>query len=172
MAKLTIKNVSVTLVVGVLIILNVYNNFYDFTAVESTEVGDIKQGSLQYNEMTEIFSLGNDDYEVKRDIFAIKKPVKQVVIAEKKKITKVRKAPSQREVFVKGIKLEIKKFKLAGIARKKGILYAFILFDDDTHEAKVGDVLYKKYKVKEITEKELLLVHVSGDVKEKIQLGK
>ena len=172
MAKITIKNISVTLIVGVLIILNVYNNFYDLSSIKDNKVSNIKQGSLQYNEMTEIFSLGNDDYEVKRDIFVIKKPVKQVVVAEKKKDTKVRKAPSQREVFVKGIKLEIKKFKLAGIARKKGILYAFILFDDDTHEAKVGDVLYKKYKVKEITEKELLLVHVSSNVKEKIQLGK
>ena len=173
MTKLSSKQILLAAVVLVLIVLNFVSYFQsEETVKKSTNIRNT-QNSLQYSEMAEIFTLDADDQSIKRDIFAhkTKKVVEQAKPVERKRITK-KKAPSKHDVLRANISAELKKFQLAGIARKKDVLYAFIIFEDDTLEAKTGDILYKKYKVTEVTEKYIVLVHSASNTKEKVELAK
>lgn len=173
MRKLKTKHKLLVVIIAILLFLNVSNLFDTDSTIDTIKQSENSQNNLKHGEIAEIFILNPEDQVIKRDIFVPKKKVLIVHAKPAKRIPiKKKRAPSQREVLVKTIKAELGKFKLAGIARKKDILYAFIIFEDDTHEARVGDILYKKFKVTLVTEKEIELIHMPTKIKEKIKLGK
>lgn len=173
MRGLTTKHKLLASIVAILLFLNISNLFDSDSTVDTIKENKNRQNNLKHGEIAEIFILNSEDQTIKRDIFAPKK--KAVIIQTspaKRAPAKKKRAPSQREALAKTVKAELNKFKLAGIARKKGILYAFIIHEDDTHEARVGDILYKKFKVIQVTEKEIELIHIPTKIKEKVKLGK
>lgn len=173
MQRVTTKHKIFSAIIVILLFLNISSLFDNDLTVNSSNKTKVSQNTLKHGEIAEIFIQNTEDQVIKRDIFT---PVKKKVIAKAKPTkhvpSKKKKAPSQRQVLIKTIKAELNKFKLAGIARKKDILYAFILYEDDTHEARTGDILYKQYKVTRVTEKEVELVHIATNIKEKVKLGK
>lgn len=173
MKGFTTKHKLLAAIVMILLFLNISSLFDNNSTVEEIRYNEKRQNNLKFSEIAEVFILNSEDQAIKRDIFT---PNKKKVIAQvnpkKDVVIKKKKAPSQREVLANTIKAELSLFKLAGIARKKGVLYAFIIFEDDTHESRIGDVLYKKYKVTKVTEKYIELIHIPTKIKEKIKLGK
>ncbi|VAW80241.1 hypothetical protein MNBD_GAMMA12-43 [hydrothermal vent metagenome] len=108
-----------------------------------------------------------------RDIFESenKKVVELVKPVQLKTVSK-KKAPTALQLRKTQIKVKINKFKLVGIARRKAVLNAFLLFDDQDITVIIGDLVFDEFKILEITDKQVKIRHIKTKIEKTVVIGK
>lgn len=111
---------------------------------------------------------------VQRNIFTEKKrPIKKVVLKKPKPkpVVKLPPSPSAEELLVRSIKLQLAQYKLMGIIFRGGRPQAFLINSSKTYTVYIGDLIDGKYKIKNITERDLVLIEENTNISRRITLG-
>ena len=111
---------------------------------------------------------------VQRNIFTEKRrPIKKLVLKKPKPkpVVKPPPVPSAEELLAQSIKLQLAQYKLMGIIFRGGRPQAFLINGSKTYTVYIGDLIDGKYKIKNISEKDLVLIEENTNISRRIVLG-